>query len=101
MTTLHDLLSKNEGNKRAAAYDLCVGVMSHDPSDPLRQGYSLGNALIMAQEMFDLTATEVAVLADRLVAPLVTAAAEAYRVDSISSAVLRMGDALEKFGIDR
>lgn len=50
---------------------LCRGLMVHDPSDPLRQGYTIGNALIAAQDLLDLNGSQLAAVADRLVQPLV------------------------------
>ena len=58
----------------AEAAALATGLMAYDPSDPLRQGYSIGNALIAVAERFDLDAAGVAVVADMLVKPLVECA---------------------------
>lgn len=57
-----------------AGTDLVIGLMSYDPSDPLRQGYSLGSALLSAQDLLGLTGTQMAVIAGKVVEPLVDAA---------------------------
>lgn len=89
-------------NRIADATRLCVGLMAHDPSNPFRQGYGLGSALITAQEQFDLNSHEVAAVADRLVEPLVKAASDVARTGaSVSGFGWTLSNVLERFGVAR
>jgi hypothetical protein len=45
--------------------DMVVGLMRHDPSDPYRQGYKFGNALLAVANIRELTASEVALAAEK------------------------------------
>lgn len=62
------------GRRVEAGALLCGGLMAHDSTDPFRQGYTLGNALIAAAEWLSLSTNEVAAVADSLVQHLVAKA---------------------------
>jgi hypothetical protein len=67
MSVIEEYLAEAGGNKVKASVALCRGLMRHDPSDPLRQGYTIGNALIAAIDAYNLTTYEVALVADAIV----------------------------------
>jgi hypothetical protein len=74
MNFLDSVIEKAKTNPLEAGVDFCVALMSYSPADPLRQGYSLGSALISAQELLGLDARQTAVVAQKVVEPLVEAA---------------------------
>lgn len=55
MSLFSDMLANHGGDRVAAATELARGLMEHDPSDPYRAGYSLENAILSAEDAFNLT----------------------------------------------
>jgi hypothetical protein len=86
---------------RMKPIDMARGLMAHDPSNPYRQGYTIGNALIAVAEQCELDAKDVAVLAELLVRPLLKAATEVAERDMDTESRVQLIDALELFGVPR
>lgn len=91
MSTLALIKEQAKEHPIDAAVQLCRGLMAHSPSDPFRQGYTLGNALLAAASLLDLDRTQVAIVAEKLVDPLLTAATEGLQ--------FQLDHALEGFGV--
>jgi hypothetical protein len=94
-------LAANDGNKIGAAVDIARGTMAHDPSDPLRMGYGLGAALISVSEIYELNIRQTAVVAERLVNPLLSAAVSVQEAEILVDTPLEdeMEIALVNFGV--
>lgn len=66
MTVFEQYLAEAKGNKTSASAQLCLDLMRGDVNT-LKQGYSIGNALFVAIEHYNLTAREVALVAESIV----------------------------------
>lgn len=97
MTYLDEIQERAKTDRIGAAIDFTKGLMRWSESG--RLGYTLGNALIFVSEQLDLSTVETAVVAEKVVDPLVTAS-EAVVHDGIDPLVARwnLRMALAEFG---
>lgn len=72
--SIDTIIEKAKTSPVEAGTDLVIGLMSYDPTDPFRLGYSLGSALISAQHLLGLTGEQTALVAQKVTDPLVEAA---------------------------
>ena len=101
MSITSEILSRNEGNKMRAAVELALGLMRGDEAT-LKQGYTIGNALLVAIDSYNLVAREVALVADAVVDQMPKGSVilvETNGADPETTTQLR-GDGVEVISID-